>query len=320
MVFMMSRFVSIDDEYEICLSMTWYPGGSHLISGHVYEIVDYYVILSKCYNVCILFGDTFTDWKSFRKVIVSKYSLPAKTLKSIELNTLYAPYPKYIKGRNILFVDGGLCRLQKQGTALIFDNILTFKCAYTETISDLSYNVTILQDNRVYKDLNPDDTKISHNYIKKINFDIIKEHAYVKNRTGLLYLTKNCRSVSNKQIDDVISQTDLDHYIIVTDDPAKYKLKDCITIIRPPVNNLFDIFSEYIYMPLKQQFDGSPRLPAECKYYGKSVTYHDDIDELYLQKDTGLRWRKHDIEHNFDSLRLTESDDIFNILSTTINE
>lgn len=294
--------------------MTWYPGGAHLISGHVYEIVDYYMMLSKRYKVCILFGDTFTDWSSFRDVIVSKYSVTAEKLKSLELDTIYASYPKYVKGRNILFVDGGLCRLQKQGTALIFDNILTFKCAYTETVSDLSYNVMILQDDRVYKDLNPDDTKISYNYIKKINFDILKEQVPVCNRVGLLYLTKNCRGVTNEQIDDVISQTDLERYIIVTDDPTKYKSRANVTIIQPPVDNLFSRFSEYIYMPLKQQWDGSPRFPAECKYYNKNVIFHNDIDATYLQKDTGLRWRKHDIEHNFDSLYLTENDDIFEII------
>ena len=310
----MSSVISINDKYDICLSMTWYPGGSHLISGHVYEIVDYYMILSERYKVCILFGDTFIDWISFRDVIISKYSVSAEKLKSLELDTIYASYPKYIKGRNILFVDGGLCRLQKQGTALIFDNILTFKCAYTETISDLSYNVMILQDDRVYRDLNPDDTKISYNYIKKINFDILKKQTPVRDRIGLLYLTKNCRGVTNEQIDDVISQTNLDHYILITDDPEKYKPKDCMTIMQPPVNNLFDKFSEYIYMPLEQQWDGSPRFPAECKYYNKGVTYHDDIDESYLQKDSGLRWRKHDIEHNFDNLHLTQEDEIFDIL------
>ena len=310
----MNDFMFINDRYDICLSMTWYPGGSHLISGHVYEIIDYYVMLSKRYNVCILFGDTFTDWTTFREVIVSKYSLSTETLKLLEINTFYKTYPRYIKGRNILFVDGGLCRLQKQGTALMFDNILTFKCAYTETISDLQYDAMILQDDRVYKDLNPSDTKISHNYIKKIYFDILKKQTNVQNSTGLLYLTKNCRATSNKQIDDIISQTNLDHYILITDSPEKYKPKNCMTIVQPPVNNLFDMFSTYIYMPLEQQWDGSPRLPAECKYYGRSVKYHDDIDESYLQKDTGLRWRKHDIEHNFESLHLTQEDGIFDIL------
>ena len=120
--------------------------------------------------------------------------------------------------------------------------------------------------------------------------------------------------MSNKQIDDVISQTNLDHYILITDDPEKYKPKDRMSIIQPPVNNLFDMFSTYIYMPLEQQWDGSPRLPAECKYYGRSVKYHYDIDESYLQKDLGLRWRKHNIEHNFESLHLTQEDGIFDIL------
>ena len=72
---MMSRYLNIPNKYDICLSMTWYPGKPHRISGHVFEILDYYIILSNIYNVCILFGDTFTTWSELHDVILTKYDL-----------------------------------------------------------------------------------------------------------------------------------------------------------------------------------------------------------------------------------------------------
>jgi hypothetical protein len=66
--------------------------------------------------------------------------------------------------------------------------------------------------------------------------------------------------------------------------------------------------SAYIYTPIDRKWDCSPRMIAECKYFGIPVIYDNDIDEDYLKIDTGLMVRKWDIENNFDSLYLDDSD------------
>jgi hypothetical protein len=87
-----------------------------------------------------------------------------------------------------------------------------------------------------------------------------------------------------------------------------------------PVKNIFERFSTYIYTPTYSVtnpkhgcFDCSPRFIAECAFYNKDIIYHNITDE-YLSRDTGLKYRRHDIENNMDSIILTPQDDIINIL------
>ena len=83
----------------------------------------------------------------------------------------------------------------------------------------------------------------------------------------------------------------------------------------PPVKNLFEKFSTYVYTPVKRKWDCSPRFIAECKYFNKEVIFH-NID--YWKEDKGLYWRQWDIENNFDSLFLKEDDEIIQILKNII--
>lgn len=314
---MMSNMFIVDDKYDVCLSMTWYPGGSHLISGHVFEIVDYFLLLTSKHQVCVLFGDTFDNWSQFKHVIESKYNLSKQELELLQTSTYFCKNPRFIKGRNILFVDGGLCRLEKLGTKLIFDNILTFKCAYTETIHNLSYNVTVLQDDRVYEKYNPEDTETSIHYKKKIMFSKLKSVDNCDTHTALIYATKNCRGLTESQLIEITDAYDFDHYIVITDDRPRYGTYHNMSIVEPPVEDLFTKFNTFIYTPLTGRFDGSPRLPAECKYYNKDVIYH-QIDSEYLEHDTGLYWRRHDIDNDYSGLFLTEQDDIMRIIGDVV--
>lgn len=81
--------------------------------------------------------------------------------------------------------------------------------------------------------------------------------------------------------------------------------------IKPPVCNLFNRFSAYVYTPVPRKFDCSPRFLAECVHYGREVIFH-NID--YWDEDKGLYWRWWDIQHDFQSLSLTDNDDIVTIL------
>jgi hypothetical protein len=123
---------------------------------------------------------------------------------------------------------------------------------------------------------------------------------------------------------DIIFTHKFEKYIIVTNTPELYFniTKDFpnVTILTAPVENIFEKFDTYIYTPTgidgsiaQISFDCSPRFIAECKYYNKNVIYH-NIDEKYLSVDTGLKWRRHDIENSFEKLYLNDSDEIIDIL------
>lgn len=318
----MKGMFKLDDSYDCYLSMTWMKDNNHGICGHVYEIIDYYLLLSKKFKIGILICEDMS-WDILERCIRSKYELNESQIYDIKNNCYFCNRPKYIFGKNtnILFVDGGLLNaLVPQGVYLMVKNIFSFKCNYVDTHYNLPYdNVTLLQDNRVYSGK---DNDIAINYVKKIGFKYYKACAPVCTNTALLYCTTNCRQVCNVSILDIIFQYGFKHYMLLTNDRKQYEsIAESfpqITFPEMPVQDIFTKFDTYIYTPTgeglaRRKFDCSPRFVAECAHYGKSVIYH-GIDEEYLSIDTGLKWRRHDIEHNFQSLYLDDSDELIDIL------
>lgn len=297
--------------------MTWFPERPHGMSGHVYEIIDYYLILYKQFNLKILFGDTVSSWKQFKKIITDKYQLNQAELKLFEDNTIYADNPEYIKCRNIFFVDGSLNRIDIN-MIKILAKIITFKCAVSETIHDRFYkDVLLLQDNRVYIKHTPEDVAIANNYVKKIYFDKLKQQDCEVQSVGMFYLMSNCRDVEPDLVRDAIDLYNLNTYIILTDNPTKFEGIPRCNVLVPPVTDVFKLFTDYIYTPLKMKWDGSPRFIAECRYFNKNVHYY-KIDNEYLEQDTGLKIRKDDISNNWNSLFLRDDDDVIDILRDNI--
>lgn len=294
----MSKIIQLDSNYDLWLSYTW-SNNNHGICGHTYEVIEYYHILRNDFKVGILLCEDI-DWSIFESVIRSKYDFTEEEIKDIQDNTIFANRPSLVKGRNILFTDGGV--VNAQNVTLLFNNIFYFACGNKEIKDNNTPNVWILQDDRVY-----DPVKLNGiNYKKKILFDRLKKIGPSKNNT-LVYATKNCR-----QIDDY---EELRRYgnniLVITNKENKPKPISGFTFVTPPVNNLFEEFSTYVYTPVLRKWDCSPRFIAECKYYGKSVVFH-NID--YWEEDKGLYYRWLDIEQDFDSLYLRCSDDIVNIL------
>lgn len=316
----MNNICVLSDDVELCISMTWYPGRPHGISGHVYEIIEYYLLLSNHYNMKILFGDTFTCWRQFERVISDKYDLTEDQLNDLRESTIYYEMPMYVKGRSIFFVDGGLIRPERMGTKLMFDNIITFKCAVTETIHDRHYNnVILLQDDRLYEKHTPEDVHMSINYKKKIYFKYFKDSPIFNSDTALIYGTTNCRYIQPHELSNLVNEYNFSKYILITNDTEAYNDidEDNVIVMSTPVDKLFKLFSTYIYTPLQGVWDGSSRMPAECVFYGRDVLYH-NIDSSYLERDTGLKYRKYDIENDFDSINLQDDDIIIDILKSSI--
>ena len=320
------KFLKLDRSYDLFLSMTWNNDNNHGVSGHLYEILEYFILLNKQFKIGILICEDMC-WYTIEKAIKTKYNIDQKLIKKIKDNTFFHNRPKYVTGKNILFVDGGFTRTSlRDGIALSFDKLFSFRCSNKDFHYNLPYkNINLLQDQRVYNDK---DNKIAIDYKKKIKFNIYKDIKKIKTETALLYVTTNCRKLCSNYLLDIVMEYKFKNYIILTNQPKIYQeqFKNIKNVTFPamPLDNIFEKFDTYIYTPTysvtKKElgcFDCSPRFIAECNYYDKEVIYH-NIDENYLNIDTGLKYRKLDIKNNFESINLKNNDKIIDILKKKI--
>ena len=298
----MSKIAQLDPSYDIWLSYSW-SNNNHDICGHTYEVIDYFYILKKYFKVGILLCEDI-DWNTFQCAIENKYSFTEQEIQEYKNNTVFFDRPTLVKGKNILFTDGGI--VNTGNVTLLFDNIFYFACGNKEIKDNNKRNVWILQDNRVY-----DPVKLNGiDYKKKILYDKLKT---IKNSKSyaLVYATKNCRHIDDYQ-DLLVYGKDI---IAITNKENRPMDTPGIRFVLPPVDNLFEQFDTYIYTPVSRKWDCSPRFIAECKYYNKQVIFH-NID--YWDEDLGLYWRNWDIENDFNSLYLKDSDEIVTILKGII--
>jgi hypothetical protein len=241
--------------------------------------------------------------------VLSKYNFTEEEIDDFHANVVYSDKPKLLKGSNILFVDGGI--INNSDKTLLFDRILYFACGNKEIANNTKENVYVLQDDRVY-----DPVLVNGiNYKKKILFDKFKRLRRPNLRNVLMYGTKNCKDISLDLYKKYSKKFPNSTILAVTNEENKQDDFDNVTFLVPPVEDLFNKFQLYVYTPVARKWDCSPRILAECKYYNKDVVYH-DID--YWDEDKGLYWRKWDIDNDFDSLFLTEDDDLVPILRDII--
>lgn len=301
----------LDRSIDLYLSMTWPKRRTvqHGICGHIFEIIDYYLLLKDRYNVGILIGEEI--FYDYEQVIKDKYNLTTQELDTLLEKTTFVDRPRVLIGNNILFVDGLLKdNFQHGGIKLMFKNIFTFRCTPKSNHTDLHYkNVTLLQDQRIYKD----DNDIAINYVKKLKLDRLRTIKKTTDNIALVYGTGNCRMLDIECLIEIINTYDFDKYLFVTNIDYDIKHKQ-VEVIKPPVLNLFEEFSTYIYTPTQKGFDCSSRLVAECKHYNKNVIYHNITDE-YLSKDLGLKYRRIDTEQDMSRVSLTHNDYMIELLN-----
>jgi len=305
----MSNSLILDRGVDLYLSMTWpkLPNKRHGVCGHIYEIIDYYLLLKRKYSVKILIGEQLLY--DYELVIRDKYNLSDQEVSEIINDTTFVDRPKILIGNNILFVDGLLkTNFQNGGVKLMFKNIFTFRCSPRSDHENLHYkNVTLLQDNRAYSD----DNDVAIQYVKKIYFDKLKPISSSPD-VALIYGTGNCRLLDIQTIIEISKQYNFEKYLLVTDVDMDIS-SSVVDVIKPPVRDIFNKFGTYIYTPTQKSFDCSSRLIAECAFFGKHVIYH-DITQEYLTIDTGLKVRMNDVANGIDCISLSEHDNIFNIL------
>jgi len=298
----MSKITQLDTAYDLWISYTW-SNNNHGICGHTFEVIDYFYILQHDFKVGILLCEDI-DWPTFESSIRNKYSFSEDEIAHIKSSTVFSNRPTLVKGKNILFTDGGVINMQS--VTLLFDNIFYFACGNKEIKDNDKSNVWILQDNRVYAPVKCNGI----DYKKKILFEKLKPIGSSKDAV-LVYATKNCRSLDSYE--ELLQYGN--NILAITNTENKPKDISGITFVVPPVIDLFEQFTTYVYTPVTRKWDCSPRFIAECKYYGKQVVFH-NID--YWDEDLGLYWRNWDIENDFDSIRLTHRDDIINLLKGII--
>lgn len=311
--------VRVPRDLDIVLSMSWEPHRPHGICGHIYEMIEYGMLLSEHMKTGLLFGDTIQSKQQLIDIISNKYTYTDEQINRLVENTIISDNPTYVIGTTILIVDGGLRRFQEAGIRLIFDNIICFKCSYIDTIHDRCYtNVTLLQDDRLYANITPEDCDMSTQYVKKIDFQRLRDVNDCDTDTCMLYLTGNCRELELDMVRDITGR-DSRKYLIVTNDVNRYNILNTsnVTVKSTPVNNIFEHFNTYVYTPTLKRWDGSPRFPAECMYFNRRVEFC-GVDDQYMSEDRGLYYRMQDIQEGVDKITLSKDDDILSILNEII--
>lgn len=301
----MSKILQLDMyRKDLWLSYTW-SNLSHGVCGHLYEIIDYYFLLRDKYKIGLLICEPLS-WESVRAAILDKYEVTPSELNEIKSDLVFADRPSVVKGKNILFTNGGVTSLQ--GVSLLFDKIIHFACGDFSIKLNTKPNVYILQDDRIYeKCFN------SINYIKKINF--ARYHKKINSEQEkfdyLIYATKSCRDLTPDQYREIENNYSGNFLCLSNEGNVPKDLSAKFTVEVVPVSNLFSRFNTYIYTPIERKFDCSSRLLAECRFYQKKVEFF-KID--YWDVDKGLYWRNFDVNNNFESLFLNLEDEIFGIL------
>jgi hypothetical protein len=297
----------IPEEYDLCLTYTYGPYETGM-TGHIFECIEYYYILKKHFKPCIMIPEATVSKEYLEKTIRDKYVFTNEEVCDILDNILIFDKPKLVRGKAGLIVDAGFNKLASVGAHYLFDKVMVFPCdvfCYKE-----KENVIAFQDDRIY---GTEGVCESHHYIKKILLDKYKPIGPADNKK-LIYATKNARGLKEDYYTQI--EKDIDgEFLLLTNAEIQMDLSDRFHIEEMPVQNLMEKFDTYVYTPIEKKWDCSPRFIVECKYYGKNVEYY-QID--YLDVDHGLRWRIHDIEHNYDSLFLREDDEIIKLVGDAL--
>jgi len=296
----------IDNKYDIVLCRSWsnLPRG---INGHVYEIIEYYHILKDHFRVAIALCEPSLNKKHLLAAIQDKYDFTQQEIDELMNDTFEFDNPKILKGKALFLVDGNFTKLASN--YLYFDHIMSFACG------DFKFqtmpHITVFQDCRFYP-------HVEHgvDYIKKILFSRYNQLTANPQNVNLVYVTQGPREITPEVFAD-LEQYPGDFLVLTDINIDKSLISNRFSVLEMPVYDLFNTFSTYIYTPVVRQFDCSPRFIAECKWYDKPVIYH-NID--YWEHDCGLRWRKRDIDNNFESIHLTSEDSIVELVRNVIEQ
>jgi len=268
-------------QYDIVITYGW---TNHGICGHTFEMLDYYFLLREHFKVCMVSADL--DKETLEQVALEKYAIEELT------DVYYTKRPRIFdaSGQLLILTDGSLGSLQTMNCLIYATHIFGFRCG-KDIDQNTHNNYTLLMDFRVYEDR--PSTNLIH-YVKKMQLTLLRRPSSIKTNTALIYATPNCRELED--INSIKTSYNFQHYIVIQD--------------KNPIKGLFDKIDSYIYTPTSRQFDCSPRLITEMKYFGKEVIFH-NIDYI----DKGLEVRLSDIKKGLYTLQLSKDDELISILN-----
>lgn len=289
------------------------------ITGHVFEVFDYYLFLRDYFKVGMLFLGSIPPDK-LEIAFNSKY---VERFESIKKDLVYYPVEEIKSGKNIfyfdtstfvLLCDGNIQALECWKIHLLSKKLYGFLCFTDEQVmskpssSSLATQITYLQDCRIYERTNPGFKTIP--YVKKLPFKHYQKFQGPGQNIGMIYMTFTCRKISPYTVLDYHWKSGCQKSLLVVPEKLdQYENLEGIEQIVAPVQDFFSKFDTYIYTPVARQFDCSPRLVTECFMQGKKVL----IDLDYV--DPGLQTRVKDCQEDLESLNLKSGDKILEIIN-----
>lgn len=278
---------------------------THGVSGHLYELIDYYHVSKQAgINCAILLADGIT-LDLFKTAITDKYNFSDTELSDMLDNTIECYRPLIIMANNLCIVDGSWRMLD---CTVYANNVFLFRCSEDDFTFFHNHKsikrAHLMQDFNLYPERFADLDMDVIDYVKKILWQKYHQPKPVKTDTALLYLTTNCRILPVKEIKRVLDKYSYAKYLLVTNEPSLYAelASDTVTVAQAPVQNIFEQFDTYIYTATPKRADCSPRFIVECAVFNKDVVY--EIDYV----DPGVECRKRAIERNVHNLLLTTDD------------
>ena len=204
----------------------------HGLSGHIFECLDYYYLLSKYMKVKVIIPELVSP-ETFDSFVEGHYSI-----KFDKSDFIFINYFDLLKCKKILIVDGGFWFIQK------YRNRFLFACGADPINADYS----ILADFKVYNQRYPN----MIDYTKKILPNLKR----IPGDRPFAHITKNCKSLNSDQIDRLLNKyPDLLAYSDFVNPNYNFTNKQICNFS----------FSKFIYTPVLRHFDCSPRLIIECQ-------------------------------------------------------
>lgn len=250
----------------------------HGLSGHIFECLDYYYLLSKYMKVKVIIPELVNP-ETFDSFVSSHYSI-----KISKNDIIFTNYFDLLKCKKILIVDGGFWFIQKYRNRLC-GKIFAFACGADPINADFS----ILADFKVYNQRYPN----MIDYTKKILPNLKR----IPGDRPFAHITKNCKSLNSDQIDRLLSKY-----------PNILAYSDFVNpnynFTNKQIRNFN--FSKFIYTPVLRHFDCSPRLIIECQIL--QIPFELFEIDYY---DPGLQRR---LEYPYTDFVLLDNDSIIDIL------
>lgn len=306
----MSKIVNLK-EYDIVFTTSFYI--KHGVSGHLYELIDYYYICKKSgINCAILLADGVSK-QAFMDAVTCKYCFDLDISQDIH----ECHNPKIILTNNICLVDGSW---RLNGCTIYANNAFLLRCSeddFTFFADSKSIKKShILQDFKLYPERYEDLNIEVVDYVKKILWGYYIQPKPTTGDVGLFYLTTNCRAIPADQVQSIIDKQLCEEYVILTDRLSIYNhlTSDTITVVQAPVPDIFEHFDTYLYTATELQSDCSPRFVVECAVFGKKVVYQIDYTCA------GLERRKQDIDTDLSQLELTTDDYFITYVNQVIHD